>query len=448
MPAAMREPAAGRTGAQTNAASERSADDPERKRAALERYEREVAANYRWNLGAHLLYGLLGTTGWRLITAPTFVPDYVYRLGGSNLIVGAMLSCGGLARFLAPVAGAAWVGQRPLVKRLAIWIGTGMRIQVLAMALTALLLPVWANLPAFFVFYCGFSFLNGLQGVVFGLLMAKVIPLARRGRFIGLRDFAGGATAAGVAWLAGGFLHALPFPRSYGATYLIAFVLTSLGLTCFAAIREPRAPFAESPRSFGATLARLRALFTGDRHFAWYCVSRGLGALGLMAAPFFIIAARHGADATSAASVVRASVAYFLANTVSNLAWGQIADRAGFRTVFLAGAVVWLAALAFALLGPLSDAATMLLFALVGAGQGGLQMASINLVYEFGEHDLGVRIAAVNALGELSVALAPLAGGLIADHVSFPALYVTSGVFTVAAASTMYLGVGARASRN
>ena len=428
-------------------ATHRAAADVERERAALERYERDVAANYRWNLGAHLLYGLLGTTGWRLITAPTFVPDYVYRLGGSNLIVGAMLCCGGLARFLAPIAGAAWVGQRPLVKRLAIWIGTGMRIQVLAMALSALFLPLWANLPAFFVFYCGFSFLNGLQGVVFGLLMAKVIPLARRGRFIGLRDFAGGATAAAVAWRAGGFLHALPFPQSYGATYLIAFALTSLGLTCFAAIREPRAPFPESRRSFAATLSHLRQLFAGNRHFAWYCVARGVGALGLMAAPFFIIAARHGADAAGA-SVVRASVAYFLANTVTNLAWGQIADHAGFRTVFLTAAVIWLTALGTALLGPLGDSATILLFALVGAGQGGLQMASINLVYEFGERDLGVRIAAVNALGELSVAVAPLVGGLIADHASFTALYLTSAAFTVMAGITMYIGVGARAARS
>src|SRR4051812_31767360 len=124
---------------------------------ALARYEREVALHYRWNLGAHLLYGLLGTTGWRLIMAPTFVPDYVYRLGGSNLIVGAILSCGGLARFLAPLVGAAHVGRRPLVKRTAMWIGSGMRVQVLAMALAALLLPPAWNLPVFFLLYCVFS---------------------------------------------------------------------------------------------------------------------------------------------------------------------------------------------------------------------------------------------------------------------------------------------------
>ena len=186
-----------------------------------------------------MLYGLLGTTGWRLITAPTFVPDYLFRLGGSNLVVGAILFAGGLARFISPLVGASRVAHEPLVKRTAIRIGTGMRVQVLGMALAALLLPTRFNLVVFAMFYCAFNVLNGLQGVVFGLLMAKVIPLGRRGRFIGARDFAGGATAAGVAWIAASWLEHVAFPVSHGLTYLLAFVFTSLGLVCFAAIREP-----------------------------------------------------------------------------------------------------------------------------------------------------------------------------------------------------------------
>ena len=46
------------------------------------------------------------------------------------------------------------------------------------------------------------------------LLMAKVIPLGRRGRFIGARDFAGGATAALVAWIAASWLADVLFPRA------------------------------------------------------------------------------------------------------------------------------------------------------------------------------------------------------------------------------------------
>lgn len=413
---------------------------------ALARYEAEVARHYRWNLGAHLLYGLLGTTGWRLITAPTFVPDYVYRLGGSNAAVGFLLFLGGVGRFVSPLVGAARVGHRPLVKSAAIRLGTAMRLQVLGMALAAIVLPAAFNLPVFAVLYCAFNVLNGMQGVVFGILMAKVIPLGKRGRFIGLRDFAGGATAAGVALLAGVFLADVAFPRSYGLTYLVAFAFTSLGLVCLAAIREPAAPFAQEPRSFAATVAAARVLLRSDRTFAWYCAARALGGLGLMAAPFLIVAVSRGSSAGSA-DPARASAAYFAAGTLANLAWGSIADRAGFRTVFVLGAAVWIGALVVAISG-LHTAGIVPLFALVGIGQGGMQMASLNLVYELADHtDLGVRLAVVSTLGELVVAIAPLLGGVIADHASYRMLWTTAAACTTAAAAAMWIGVPDRRAR-
>ena len=408
---------------------------------ALARYQSEVERNYRWNLTAHLVYGLLGTTGWRLIMAPTFVPDYLYRLGGSNLVVGGLLFCGGVARFVAPLVGAARVGHQPLVKRTAIRIGTGMRVQVLGMALAALLLPVRLNLPVFAVFYCAFNVLNGLQGVVFGLMMAKVIPLGRRGRFIGIRDFAGGATAAIVAWIAAAWLDDIAFPASHGLTYLIAFVFTSLGLVAFAAIREPRAPVVAEQRSFGATLAKMRRLLRDDPRFAWYCAARGLGGFGLMAAPFLIVAVGPGEDG-GARELAHATVAFFAAGTIANLIWGQLADRAGFRVVFLVGACVWLGALGWALAAAPAPSTVVPLFLLVGAAQSGIQMASVNLVYELADHgDLGVRLAVVNAIGELCGALAPLVGGAIADRWSYDALYQTGMLFTVLALASMFAGV-------
>ena len=411
---------------------------------ALAAYEAEVARNYRWNVVAHLAYGLLGTTGWRLIMAPTFVPDYLDRLGGSNSAVGVLLFAGGLARFLSPLVGAARVGHQPLVKRTAIRIGTGMRIQVLGMALAALVLPIRYNLAAFAVFYLAFNVLNGLQGVVFGLMMAKVIPIARRGRFIGARDFAGGATAAAVAWFAASWLERVAFPVTHGLTYLLAFVFTSLGLICFAAIREPRAPIVPEARSLGATLASVRGMLRSDPSFAGYCAARGLAGLGLMAAPFLIVAIGKGADGDTR-DLAHATVAFFVAGTAANLVWGLLADRTGFRAVFLVGTCIWLAALGWVLAVPPTSATTVPLFLLVGAAQSGIQMASVNLVYEFAEAgNLGVRIAAVNAVGELLGAIAPLAGGAIADRWSYRSLYAAATVFTLFALATMLRGVRPR----
>jgi MFS family permease len=162
-----------------------------------------------------------------------------------------------------------------------------------------------------------------------------------------------------------------------------------------------------------------------------------------MAAPFLIVAlGSSGAGGTR--TLGHATVAFFAAGTIANLLWGLLADRAGFRTVFLSGALVWVGALAWVLAVP-PTTNVVALFLLVGVAQSGLQMASVNLVYEFGERgDLGVRIAVVNAVGELFGAIAPLAGGAIADRWSYAALYGTATVFTVLAVTGMLFGVRPR----
>jgi Na+/melibiose symporter-like transporter len=276
--------------------------------------------------------------------------------------------------------------------------------------------------------------------------MAKVIPLSQRGRFIGLRDFAGGATAAGVVWVAASWLEHVSFPASHGLTYLLAFVFTSLGLVCFAAIREPRSPVVSDERSLAGTLASVRPLLAADPSFAWYCAARGLGGLGLMASPFLIVAIGP-AIGGGTRELAHATVAFFAAGTVANLAWGTLADRVGFRVVFLVGSCTWLGALAWTLATPPTAANVVPLFLLVGAAQSGIQMASVNLVYEFADRgELGVRIAVVSAAGELFGAIAPLAGGAIADHWSYSALYATAMAFTVLALITMFRGVRPRAA--
>ena len=52
-----------------------------------------------------------------------------------------------------------------------------------------------------------------------------------------------------------------------------------------------------------------------------------------------------------------------------------------------------------------------------------------------------MRIAVVNAIGELCGALAPLVGGIVADRWSYDALYATGMVFTMLALLSMFTGV-------
>jgi len=125
-------------------------------------------------------------------------------------------------------------------------------------------------------------------------------------------------------------------------------------------------------------------------------------------------------------------VAFTLAGTVSNLAWGNIADRRGFRLVFLLSIALWVLSTLVLLV---SSGLVMMCVVFVGIGAAvqGFQHASMNLTLEFGHRDdLPIRIAIANSTSELAGTIGPLAGGAIAAGFGYPVLFVTSVAFLVA----------------
>jgi MFS family permease len=80
-----------------------------------------------------------------------------------------------------------------------------------------------------------------------------------------------------------------------------------------------------------------------------------------------------------------------------------------------------------------------LVFAGLGAGQGGFQNSNQNIIVEFGARDdLPMRIAVLNTATSLMQAMGPLLGGLIARGVSFTALFSLSIAVLAASVITMF----------
>ncbi len=404
-------------------------------------FERLVARHYRWNTRANLAYGLFGTTGLRLINAPTLVPDYVYKLGGSNGIVGVALLVGGLCRFVGPLFGAALVAHRARVKPWAVAIGVMMRVCLLGIAMGAFLLSGRATLVAFLLCFGAFYFFDGVQSVTYNVVMGKVIPLSRRGWFIGMRDLLGGLTVAALALPIGRLLDRVPFPHSYGFTYLVAFALTAIGLLCFALTREPPAPWTGESRSPLDALRRIPSLLRADPTFASYCACRALGSAAMMTTPFFILYAQ-AALAIDGTALGRITFLFFAAQTLANPVWGRLADRHGFRMVALVGGGLWMLAAAALLTLPHGLGTVGTVFTLVGIGQGGFRMAAANMVFEFGlDAEFAQRVATVNMMGELAGALAPLGAGFLADRAGHPPVLLVGMLLMAVAEAVMAIGV-------
>jgi hypothetical protein len=103
-------------------------------------YSAFVEANLKRNYVAHFAHGMLGMTGFRLISAPTFVPAYLFSVSGSVTMVGLGLALQQLGSVLSPIIGATQIEHRRELMPVAVRIGLGMRLPLLFMALAGWLM--------------------------------------------------------------------------------------------------------------------------------------------------------------------------------------------------------------------------------------------------------------------------------------------------------------------
>jgi MFS family permease len=343
--------------------------------------------------------------------------------------VGAALALQSLGMTITPLLGANLIEHRRRVLPLGFVVGMAMRLSVLGIALAGLWLPPSQALGLVYFWLLCFGLFQGMQGVVFNVLMAKVIPVSKRGRLTGLRNFLAGITAAGVAAIGGRlFLGETPTAAGYSYTFILAFVLTTAGLACLTLMREPEPPTARPRLPLHRRLRQIPSLLAEDRAFTQYFLARSLATLGRMALPFYIIYAGSSIG-LSGTTLAVLTVAFTLAGTLSNLLWGALADGRGFRLVFLAAIGLWVLS-TLLLLVTEGLLFTTLVFTGIGAAIQGFQNASINLTLEFGHRDdLPVRIAIANSTAELAGTLGPLLGGVVAASLGYGPLFGISMLF-------------------
>jgi len=397
-------------------------------------YETFVWDNLRRNYLGHFMLGMLGTTGWRLVSAPTFLPAYLHLVSGSAVVVGLGLALQQLGAVLIPMVSAAKVQHRKRVQPAAMWAGGFARLSILAMAAVGWLLHGQALTIALLVIMFFFGVFMGVQRVVFNVLLAKMIPITRRGRLQAWRNACGGLIAAGLAYAAGKYLiEPNLLGHGYSLTFLAAFVLTSLGMSLFAmVIREPIPPTIAPRAKLHERLADFPRMLAADRPFAMYLAVLMLAATARIAMPFYIIYVGQTLHLTGAVLGLL-TLAYLGADTLSNLFWGYTGDKTGFRRVMVLSLVIWIAATLLLVFVHQTPAAIVAFFGL-GAAQSGYQMASQTMVLEYGDRDdLPMRLGMSTSAEALMATIGPLAGGLIADLLGFPIVFGISIAFLVVA---------------
>lgn len=401
-------------------------------RHAERRYHIQVQRDLTRNFIAHLCHGMLGQTGFRLLNAPTFLPAYIMMLsGGSQLAVGLALSVQALGMTLTPLVGANLIEHRKRVLPVGFLTGGAMRATVLLIALSGFFLDGRYALIAILVCLALLGLFQGMQGVIFNFLMSKVIPVRKRGRLTGLRNFLAGITSAAVAWAGGAFLLGEePTAHGYSWIFLLAFGLTTTGLLMLLAVREPEPPTVKPKQSLVRRMGEVPQLLRDDPAFTRYFLARSLATMGRMAMPFYILYAGQSIG-LSGHTLGMVTFAFTISGTVSNLVWGSMADRGGFRRTFLASIALWIAS-TLVLVFTNGLAVTILVFVGIGAAVQGFQNSSQNLTLEFGDRDnLPMRIAIANTASEIAGTIGPLLGGILASALGYVSVFVAAITFLV-----------------
>jgi MFS family permease len=305
-------------------------------------------------------------------------------------------------------------------------LGTMMRVQILGVALAGFFLSRWpsAMLVATLAFLFLFGLFSGPQRVAFQLLLAKVIPISRRGRLQAWRNVTGGVVASGLAFMAGRYvIEKNLFGNGYATTFLLAFVLTSLGLTALRLLLlEPESPTIRTKATVRERLKDFPAMIMGDRNFLFFLIVQLLAAAGRISAPFFILFAGQTIPLTGE-NIGLLSLAFLGADTATNLVWGYAGDKFGFRSTFIGSLALWIASIV-ALLMADNLALVFLAYFGLGAAQGGWMMSASTMVLEFGlREDIAMRLAVLTTLEGVMSAAGPIIGGIVAASLGYPVLF-------------------------
>jgi MFS family permease len=390
---------------------------------AFARHAQFVEANLKRNYTANFVHGVLGMTGFRLIYAPTIIPAYLLAITGSPAAVGLGTALLQLGATVSPILSGALIEHRTHILPYSIRVGSMMRVAILGLALAGWFLTGHVLVIVTLALFLFLGFFNGAQRVAFQMVMAKVIPISRRGRLQGYRNMAGGLIAAVLAWVAGKYFIADHWlGNGYSTTFLFAFALTSAGLMVLQfLIREPPAPASRPVIPLRERIRQFPQLLE-DRDFARFIGSQACATAIRIGGPFWTVYAGQRLG-MSGALIGGLSFAFLGADTLSNLLWGPMGDRLGFRIVYILSLA--LAAAGVVLLMAADSALPIYIaFVLLGTGGSGWMLAATTMVLEFGAHeDIPMRLAFVTTAEGAVAAIGPILAGLLVAAAGFEPLF-------------------------
>ena len=183
--------------------------------------QKVIERNFRWNFLVGAIDGASFWFGMSFISSTVILPLFVSHFTNSPILIGLIPFLATAGYLLPQLFVANWVERAPLKKYFPVTVGfflNGFLFYCLPPGhiFLATSQPGLA-LVTFFILFAWFSFGRGTQIVGWQDMIAKIIPVDKRGRFFGITNFIGNGT---------GILGALAVPFVLArSTFPMAYVL-------------------------------------------------------------------------------------------------------------------------------------------------------------------------------------------------------------------------------
>jgi MFS family permease len=391
-----------------------------------------------WNFGVNTVDAAFFFFASSFASTQVVLPVFVDKLTNSPFLVGLVGAVYNIGFFLPQLFFAGHAERLDRQKPMGIWLGIGIRLPILLMALACFWFSGGWLTALFFVCFGLFSLSLGATMPYYMNLIAKVFPVQTRGIFTGFSNALGNGLGVLGGVIVGLLLQNGEFPANFGIIYLISFGLFAVSLLGFALNREPvqtKSVTETSSYSLKDYFRQLPAIVRRDKNYRNFVIARAsfvaVSACGGLLAAYSVV--RFNLDESVAGGF---TVAFMIANSAASFLGGIIGDRYGHKLSLVGACGAMLAGLVLALVAP-GEGWLYVSYGLYGAFVGAYLVSYQVIVLEFAPDDQrSTYIGLTNTLMAPISLLAPLLAGGLAEWLGYP---LVLGILVVLIAYSIFM---------
>jgi MFS family permease len=395
--------------------------------------------NYRWNFVAFILDYVFFGVALSFANPSSVLPAFVGQFTRSAPVIGLVSTVFNGCWLLPQVVVARVINDKPR-KKPYLMVGLSGRV-----AFWIIALALWLGLahrPAkmlllFFVCLGLFTLPDGLASVAWFDMLARAIPVKRRGRLMGVAQIASGLAGLGVGAVISLILDSpkIPFPANYALIFTLAGVAFIPSTIALALLREAGTETSSTDTTVHGQDGWLMPL-REDPAFRRLMTCRILVGMVSLATPFYVV---HATDVLNLPVAVVGS--FVAAQQVAGVAFGAllglISDRRGPTFAIRIGSAFSVVGPLFALLAHVADGGQLiraypLVYAALAAYQSTAMLGFYNYLLEIASDDVRPSYVGLGNTIMGILTLAPTVGGWLLEATSYTVLFgVTAGLVSL-----------------